>query len=101
MGATGTGKSHVSRNALIEPVLHECSFSKIIDTLIGQNGRLSGNSLECVTEYVTGHRIQNHPEYGSSLVCVDTPGFDDTHLSDMDILAMISEWLKYMYVDFL
>ena len=101
MGATGTGKSHVSRNALIETSSSWVSLSKIIDTLTGQNGRLSGNSLECVTKYVTGHRIQNHPKYGSSLVCVDTPGFDDTHLLDMDILAMISEWLKYMYVDFL
>ncbi|KIM49767.1 hypothetical protein M413DRAFT_59536, partial [Hebeloma cylindrosporum] len=34
---------------------------------------------------------------GSSLVCVDTPGFDDTHLSDMEILEMISEWLLYMH----
>jgi len=77
------------------------SLSKIIDTLTGQNGRLSGNSLKSVTKCAAGHRIQNHIKYGSSLVCVDTPGFQNDHLSDMDILAMISKWLKYMYVDFL
>jgi predicted GTPase len=69
---------------------------KIIDMLTGALGRLSGTSPESVTKYVTGHRIQNHPVYGSSLVCIDTPGLDDSHLSDMEILKMISEWLVCM-----
>jgi len=77
------------------------TVSKMIDTLTGAFGRLSGTGPECVTKYVTGHRIQNHPIYGSSLVCIDTPGFDDTHLSDMEILEMISDWLVCMYATLL
>jgi len=75
--------------------------SKIIDTLTGKPGWLSGDNLEGATKIVTGHRIQNHHEYGNRLVCVDTPGLDDTHLSDIKILEMISEWLVCMYTDFL
>ena len=77
------------------------TFSKFIDTLTREVGRSSGATLEPVTKYVTGHRIKNHPVYGSSLVCIDTPGFDDTHLSDMEILEMISEWLVHLYANFL
>jgi hypothetical protein len=29
---------------------------------------------------------------------VDTPGFDDTHKSDVDVLKMIADWLKSTYV---
>ena len=25
---------------------------------------------------------------------LDTPGFDDTHLSDMEVLGLIADWLK-------
>jgi hypothetical protein len=32
------------------------------------------------------------------LVFVDTPGFDDTHKQDVDILKMIADWLKSTYV---
>ena len=28
------------------------------------------------------------------VVLVDTPGFDDTYRSDLEILEMIAEWLK-------
>jgi GTPase Era involved in 16S rRNA processing len=28
------------------------------------------------------------------IVFIDTPGFDDTNISDFDILQMIAEWLK-------
>ena len=29
-----------------------------------------------------------------SIVLVDTPGFDDTKKSDLEILELISNWLK-------
>ena len=99
MGATGTGKSHVSHDRPGEKLF--LTVSKMIDTLTGALGRLSGTDLECFTKCVTGHRIQNHPNYGNSLVCIDTPGFDDTHLSDMKILEMVSKWLVCMYINFL
>jgi len=31
---------------------------------------------------------------GKSCVLVDTPGFDDTYRSDVEILELISEWLR-------
>jgi hypothetical protein len=41
--------------------------------------------------------VYEHPKYANRLVLVDTPGFDDTHRSDMEILQMISDWLKNTY----
>ena len=47
--------------------------------------------------------FRHHPllslAYGN-LVFVDTPGFDDSILpkSDTDVLKMIDNWLKLMYV---
>ena len=32
------------------------------------------------------------------LVFVDTPGFDDTLIKDVDILKMVADWLKSTYV---
>ena len=32
------------------------------------------------------------------VVLVDTPGFDDTHKSDVDILKMVANWLETTYV---
>ena len=34
------------------------------------------------------------------MVLVDTPGFDNTHKSDVDILKMVADWLKSTYVLF-
>ena len=34
----------------------------------------------------------------ADLVFLDTPGFDDTHIKDVDILKMIADWLKLTYV---
>ena len=32
------------------------------------------------------------------LVLVDTPGFDDTHKKDVDIIKMVADWLKSTHV---
>ncbi|KAI6148893.1 hypothetical protein BKA82DRAFT_81213, partial [Pisolithus tinctorius] len=36
---------------------------------------------------------------GSSVVLVDTPGFGDTGKSDLEVLAMLSEWLGKEYAE--
>jgi hypothetical protein len=41
----------------------------------------------------------NHERYGSRIVLVDTPGFEDSKKSDEDILRLIGEWLKKTYVE--
>lgn len=36
-------------------------------------------------------------DHGTNVVLVDTPGFDDTYLSDFDILQTVAKWLKNVY----
>jgi predicted GTPase/exonuclease VII small subunit len=79
MGPTGSGKSN------------------LIDTLTGQPGRRAGSYLESCTTEVRAVRLFNHSVYGDRLVFVDTPGFDDTNKSDLEILEMISKWLQKVY----
>ena len=57
-----------------------------------------GHNLESYTNEVSNVRL-SIPElaYGD-LVFVDTPGFDDTHKSDVEILKMVADWLKSTYV---
>jgi predicted GTPase len=92
MGPTGSGKSNVRNISYtvfsISPVL------KIIDTLTNQPGRRSGSRLESCTTEVRAVRLFNHPVYDDRLVFVDTPGFDDTNKSDLEILQMVSNWLQ-------
>lgn len=78
MGPTGVGKSY------------------FIDLLTGQIGRRAGSTLKSVTEKIQATRV-HHRKYGKRIVLVDTPGFDDTTRTDMEILAMISEWLVQTY----
>jgi len=79
MGPTGAGKSN------------------IIDTLTSQPGRRSGSALASCTKQIQAVRVYEHPKYANRLVLVDTPGFDDTEKSDVEILQMISDWLKKTY----
>jgi hypothetical protein len=60
----------------------------------------SGSELASCTKQIQAIRVYDHPKYANRLVLVDTPGFDDTHKSDMEILQMISDWLKKTYFIF-
>ena len=67
---------------------------KIIDILTNQLGRRAGSCLESCTTEVRAVRLFNHPLHGDRIVLVDTPGFDDTNKSDLEILQMVSNWLQ-------
>ena len=67
---------------------------KIIDILTNQLGRRAGSGLKLCTTEVRAVRVFNHPILGHRLVLVDTPGFDGTDKSDLEILLMISNWLR-------
>ena len=69
---------------------------KIIDTLAGQPGKRSGSCLESCTTEVRAVRLSKHKVHGNRIVLVDTPGFDDTNKSDLEILQMVSNWLQKM-----
>lgn len=51
-----------------------------------------GHALKSFTSQVHAVRFLDQ-ETGHHVVLVDTPGFDDTFKSDLDILSMISKWL--------
>ncbi|XP_006459428.1 hypothetical protein AGABI2DRAFT_191401 [Agaricus bisporus var. bisporus H97] len=50
-----------------------------------------GHSYQSHTSRLTAIRVKRGE---NNVVLVDTPGFDDTHLSDYDILKMISDWFR-------
>jgi len=73
-------------------------INKIIDTLTGQQGRRAGDDLESSTQDLEASRILDHERYGSRIVLVDTPGFDDSTRTDKQILDLIGEWLTKTYL---
>ncbi|KAG6852012.1 hypothetical protein C0991_004122, partial [Blastosporella zonata] len=80
MGATGSGKS------------------TFINTFFGQNNLASvSHSLKSHTSFVQAYPLAD-PEFPNNrIVIVDTPGFDDTYLSDREILSRIGVWLAHSY----
>jgi len=78
MGPTGAGKS-----TFIECATLQC-------------GPTVGHRLRSCTADVRAVRYA-HPTDGYPVVFVDTPGFDDTYKSDVEILAMIADWLVKIY----
>jgi len=78
MGPTGAGKS------------------TFIEYATRQDGRTIGHGLQSYTSDIRSVRT-NHPKDGRPVVFVDTPGFDDTYKSDLEILTMIAEWLVKTY----
>ncbi|KZP32013.1 hypothetical protein FIBSPDRAFT_944598 [Athelia psychrophila] len=79
MGATGVGKS---------------SF---ISMAIGGDYETIGHGLESHTQNVRAVRYRHPSDLSRTYVFLDTPGFDDTYLSDTDILITISNWLTVTY----
>jgi len=58
---------------------------------------IAGHSLQSCTSEVSVFRLRL-PWHGLNLCFVDTPGFDDTNKSDLDILKLIAKWLSGTYV---
>ncbi|KAF4588347.1 Proteasome subunit beta type-4 [Pleurotus pulmonarius] len=77
IGPTGAGKStfinYANRNASKQDI---------------------GHSLESFTSKVQPIKIKMGTD---QIVLVDTPGFDDTNMSDTRVLNMVAEWLRETY----
>ena len=92
MGSTGSGKSTVSRpgsSRITWPLI----FRQFIRCASGHETQGIGHTLKSFTSEVHAFRFWDQ-ESGRYVVLVDTPGFDDTYKSDLDILNMISDWLN-------
>jgi GTP-binding protein EngB required for normal cell division len=77
MGPTGSGKS------------------TFIDCAARQDGQNVGHQLRTFTTDIRTVRV-DHPTLGS-VVFVDTPGFDNTAKSDVEVLTVIADWLVKVY----
>jgi hypothetical protein len=55
-----------------------------------------GESLASCTQQV--QFVQCFDSQGRRIILVDTPGFNDTKLSDLDVLELIANWLKETWV---
>ncbi|KAF8891140.1 hypothetical protein CPB84DRAFT_1939392 [Gymnopilus junonius] len=72
-------------------------WQKIIDILTGQRECRAGSGLEGHTQEANAIRITNHPVHKDRIVLLDTPGFDDTAKSDLEVLQIIADWLVESY----
>jgi len=82
MGPTGVGKS------------------TFINTLLGKDKdtMLVGHDISSCTSKIEYAIIDNpSPLEGHRVIIVDTPGFDDTFVDDVEILRRISVWLASSY----
>ncbi|KAF8438418.1 P-loop containing nucleoside triphosphate hydrolase protein [Boletus edulis BED1] len=70
--------------------------SSFINKAAGRTEIAITNDLESQTRAVQAVRCL-HPDGRRNVVLVDTPGFDDTYLSDAEILKIIAHWLKETY----
>lgn len=76
MGSTGTGKS------------------TFINLASGSNLPVGEGLRSCTSKIETGYPFEL---FGRTITLVDTPGFDDTNLSDRDVLKMIAAYLSSTY----
>ena len=65
---------------------------QFVSAASGYDSRVVGHGLRSKTDQVSAVKFRDQ-ESGQRVVLVDTPGFDDTSKSDLDILNMISKWL--------
>ncbi|KAF8438392.1 P-loop containing nucleoside triphosphate hydrolase protein [Boletus edulis BED1] len=70
--------------------------STFINQAAGRMEIMINNDLQSQTRAVRPVRCL-HPDGRRNVVLVDTPGFDDTYLSDAQILRIITHWLKETY----
>ena len=95
MGPTGAGKSTVStRTRCLIPFF--LTFFKFIEIATGIDG-IVGHSLVSCTNNISVFKLSVPGIVDSDIYFVDTPGFDDTNKSDVDIFKMISDWLNSTY----
>jgi len=69
------------------------SIWQFINVATRQTHTTVGHDLESCTRDVRAVSCTHRDGSGRHVVLVDTPGFDDSSLSDSDILERIAQWL--------
>ncbi|KIK14127.1 hypothetical protein PISMIDRAFT_17525 [Pisolithus microcarpus 441] len=97
------------KNELREVELDDLTTEDIIIAIMGPTGAGKSSFVAKATnsgDEGVGHALVSHTSEikatkctigRSNVVLVDTPGFDDTHKSDLQILESISDWLNKTY----
>ncbi|PPQ82791.1 hypothetical protein CVT24_009894 [Panaeolus cyanescens] len=85
MGPTGSGKSSV-------PTL--LSFVEALGDPSQRLG-ISKNQLESYTHTVTAYQVLGLVHHKWPVYVIDTPGFCDNTISEVEIMKMITHWMKY------
>ena len=94
MGPTGAGKSTVSFLRFNSSQCHSpIPLPKFINKAAGLDETEVGHGLESCTRQIQVVRCLDKKQ-NRQIVFVDTPGFDDTNISDFDILQVVADWLK-------
>lgn len=70
----------------------------MINQLAGKEAVKVGHDLDSCTSAIQQVIVQHPTKKDRRIVLVDTPGFDDTYVNDVEILKSIAEWLADAYV---
>ena len=89
MGATGSGKTTVSRVHLVTMTVNSPDRLQFINLASGSNRPLATGS----GPYVTEIQLSEFTLDGRTVTLIDTPGFDDVSRKDTEILEMITTFL--------
>jgi len=94
MGVTGVGKStfisYFSKTAAVGEGLESCRLNVHRSLVYGEEGLTTHSGTTKVGIHAA--RIGDRKIY-----LIDTPGFDDTHRSDADVLREVADWLNESY----
>ena len=90
MGATGSGKSTVSRVHPLKTTRNSSACLQFINFASGSNLRIGMGLKSCTAEVQLSNEFTLDDR---RIVLIDTPGFDDTSKSDTDILKIIAAFL--------
>ena len=70
----------------------------MLNKLAGKEVVMVGLGLESCSTEIKPVIIQHPTEENRRIILVDTPGFDDTNVDDVEILKSIADWLAQSYV---
>jgi len=98
MGPTGSGKSSV--RSIGVQTLSPAYKSQFIGAATGSDVGVGHELQSCTTEInmVKLDFVDSFERTDFDIVFVDTPGFDDTNKTDVEILEMLADWLNKTWV---